>query len=57
MCNLYEETFSQTYNIGTIGHSGGNERHLEGVDRDPAPTCKAFVKSVVVLFLAFNRVY
>ena len=42
---------------GTIGHSGGNERHLVGTDRDPVTTCKAFVKSVVVLFLVLYRAY
>ena len=33
------------------------ERHLVGIYRDPIPTCKSFVGSVVVLFLAFFRVY
>ena len=37
---------------GTIGHSGGNDRRLVVTDRDPVPTCKVFVKSVFVLFLA-----
>ena len=23
-----------------MGHSGGNDRHLVGTDRDPVPTCK-----------------
>ena len=26
-----------------------NERHLVGTDRDPVPTCKGFVSSVVLL--------
>ena len=41
---------------GTIRHPGGNERHLVGKDRDPVPTCNAFVRNVVVLFLTLYRV-
>ena len=42
---------------GTVGHSGRNsERHLVGTDRNPVPTCKVYVRSVVVLFLALYRV-
>ena len=40
---------------GAIGHSGGNVQHLVGTDRDP--TYKAYLRSVVVLFLALYRVY
>ena len=34
---------------GAINHSGGNERHLLGTDRVVVPTCKGFVRCVVVL--------
>ena len=34
-----------------------SERHLVGTDQDPVPMCNAFVKSIVVLFLALYRVY
>ena len=34
-----------------------SERHLVGKDREPVPTCKAFVRSVVLLFLDLYRVY
>ena len=37
---------------GTIGHSGGNDRNLVGTDRDPAATCKALVRSVVLGFVS-----
>ena len=40
-----------------IGHLGVNEWHLVGMDQDPVPTCKAFLRSVVVLFLALYGVY
>ena len=33
-----------------------SEQHV-GIDQDPVPTCKAFVKSVVGLFLALYHVY
>ena len=42
MCNMQEEM---------------SERNLVGTDRVPVPTCKAFVRNVVLLFLALNRVY
>ena len=43
---------------GAIGYSGGNERATSrGTDRGPVPTCKAFVRTVVVLVLALYRVY
>ena len=58
MCNLEDETFfSGIEQIITIGHSGRNERHLVGTERDPVPKWKAFVRSVVVLFLALYHVY
>ena len=34
-----------------------SEQYLVGMDQDPVPTCKAFVRSVVVLFLALYHVY
>ena len=33
------------------------EQHLMGTDQDLVPKCKAFVRSVFVLFLALDRVY
>ena len=42
---------------GTIGHSGGNEGHVVETDRDPVPTCKVFVRIIVEVFVALNRVY
>ena len=56
MCNLQEESFFSDVN-GIVGHSGGNKQHLVGTDREPVPTCNAFVRSLVVLFLAVYRVY
>ena len=44
--------FSQTYIREEM-----IQRHLVGTDLDPGPTCKAFVWSVVVLFLSLNPVY
>ena len=40
-----------------IAHSGGNERQLLGVDRDLVPTCKVFVRNVVLLFFDLYRVF
>ena len=40
-----------------VGNSEGNEGHLVGTDRDLVSTCKTFVRSVFVLFLALYRVY
>ena len=38
---------------GAIFHSGGNERHLLGMDQDLAPKCSAYVRccKVVLDFL------
>ena len=57
MCNLLEETFSQTYIRWRYWSFGGNERQLMGTDRDPVPTCKFVVRNVVVLFLALYHVF
>ena len=43
---------------GTVCHSGGNERATSGGNGPiSSSTWKAFVRSVVVLFLAFCCVY
>ena len=34
-----------------------SERHLVGTDRDRVPTCKVFVRNVVMLFLYLYRVF
>ena len=42
---------------GAIGNSGGKDRQLLGTDREAIPTCKAFARNVIVLFLALYRVF
>ena len=57
MCNLWEETFSQTQQMALLViQEEMTKRHLVGKDQGPVPTCKAFVRSVV-LCLALYRVY
>ena len=51
------KTFLRHTTDGAISHSGGNERQPLGTDQDPVTTCKVFVRNVVVLFLAFYRVF
>ena len=43
--------------FGATDHSGGNEGHLWRMDQNPVLICIAFIRNVVVLFLASNRVY
>ena len=53
MRNLWEEAFFsdiQQRPLLVIWEEM-RERHLVGTDGDPVPTCKVFVRSVVVLFL------
>ena len=59
MCNLQEETFFSDIQqmAPLVFREKMSERHLMGTDRYPIPTCKAFVKSVVVLFLPLYRVH
>ena len=40
-----------------LSHLGGNEGSLVGMNRDPVPTCKAFVGNVVVLSLLLYHMY
>ena len=40
-----------------IGHLGGNELYLLGIERDPVPSCKVFVRNVVVLYSALYHVF
>ena len=58
MCNFEEETFfSDVQQMAPLViREEMSERYLVGTDRDPVPSCKAFVMSVVVLFLALYRV-
>ena len=49
--------FSDTTTDGTIGHSEGNERQQLRTDRDLVRTGKAFVKNVVVMFLALYHIF
>ena len=49
MCNLWEETFSQTQQMALLViQEEMTKRHLVGKDQGPVPTCKAFVRSVVL---------
>ena len=36
-----------------IDHSGGNECHLLGMDRDLVPTCKRFVRKCCCVVIGF----
>ena len=35
--------------VDAVGHLGGNERQLLGMDQDPVPICKAFCKEVLII--------
>ena len=57
MCNCKKKPFLRHTANGTRGYSRGNERYLVQMDRVPVPTCKAFVRNIVVLFLALFHMY
>ena len=56
---LQEETFFSDLQQMTLQviREEMSVRHLVGTDRDLVPTCKAFGRSVDVLFLALYSVY
>ena len=55
MCNMQEETFFSDIQQMTLQviREEMRERHLVGTDRDSVPTCKSFVRSVVLCCLDF----